>query len=259
MFNHRPATEEETNLYYAKQAIAYVKKVLPLGSSNKKEDEKKPNYTLALIKLALARTEIKNFLAQAEGMDYWDKLAGQVEILERYEAGNCNEQVKVALQFLGRRGVNDVDLCPFHEGSDHIVLIIGGNVICDPWANETYHVREFKQRQAEAKIDYSDHELRACKLLGKANPPPQYLVGKLHSTITTNETSDAAAIKGEFVRADSTKTECGAGNVLKFSLARFNFLNELKLFNEEEAKISCSGKSREVMYQSNEAIKSLKK
>lgn len=259
MLPHRPATEEETNLYYAKQAIAYVKKVLPLGSTNKKEDEQNPNYNSVLIQLALARGEVNKFLAQSKEMSFWEQLAGRVEILERYKAGNCGEQIYVALQFLGRRGINDVDICAFAEGSDHRVLIIGGNVICDPWANEAYHVREFKQRQAESKIEYSDHELRARKLLGHTNPPPPYLTGKLHSTITTHETADAAAIKGEFVRANITKTECGVGNVLNFSLARSSFIKTLKFFKQEEVEITGSGKSREYMYQSNEFIKALKK
>lgn len=245
----RSIFSQEINLYYAKQALAYVRKMLPYGSVNKKTDEARPNFHDTIRRMADMRWEIES---RWPGGDYLEGIPFQIGVYEKYGAGNCCEQALVAKNFLKKMAITDVNLCNVVE-SDHFFLVIGENVICDPWDNSAYPTSEFKERQQASKsVEYSWVTKRAFAERGESLPPP-FLEGKLQ-VLRYGSNKDPIVANGQFKESKSDETP-GTGKALAFGLARFSFLTKLA-----EAKIQLpeSGVSRESLQHSTELLRELK-
>lgn len=237
----------EANLYLSKQTIAYVRRVLPYGSANKKSDQEKITHFETVRRVAEARDEASSI--NTEKLSFSMCLSLQAKIFEKYGAGNCMEQTIVALSFLRKMGINDVDMCRIPE-SDHYFLILGGNVICDPWDNNAYSTNDFNEHQEASKnVEYADFVLKYFREKGKLAPVP-FLCGT-PQILFANNPQQPAIVDGKFTRNIKEKIT-GPNKVTEFALLRYSFLANLNKSNLTEEKTP--GVSRELLQQSDAMI-----
>lgn len=198
------ARDDET-IELAWKAIAYTHNKLPYGSVNKESDEHNPELVDNYSRLSKLRNQKKSLLQQAEFVTSFtpntkrnprlQRLNLKARLYEKFKVGNCEEQVTVALAYLKKLGVDDVDYCAMKDG-DHQFLLLNGNIICDPWADAVYHVREFEAQREAAK------ELRYSYLVYEERPDIQpYLFGVPYVKLHTSSILPPAIVDGQFVRS----------------------------------------------------------
>jgi hypothetical protein len=129
------------NLKAAKLAVAYVRKTLTIGASNKDEDVISSGAS-SIPCVSWVRSTVPSETVS----DSW--LARLAAATKKAKCGNCTEQNALAIQFLKARNVGPLDLMFFLDGVDHNFVVIGRKpnswdnkistwggeaVICDPW------------------------------------------------------------------------------------------------------------------------------
>ncbi|MBP7676643.1 MAG: hypothetical protein KBB14_09995 [Thermoanaerobaculia bacterium] len=162
------------NLAVAKEAVAWVKAMVPFGASNRgsdyveswKKNRKKiegpdPGVLdkvlggmtafLPLLTGANRAMQIRGEVTGEAATDYLSRFRQIYDITLRTKAGNCNEQSITAFVWLLDRGVKPIAWMYLTNGK-HAFVAIGrkagsGNdpakwgdsvVVCDPWAGEAY-------------------------------------------------------------------------------------------------------------------------
>jgi hypothetical protein len=201
----RNIISEEDAIQLAWQAIDYVHRVLPRGSVNKKSDEDKPDYfeisrilsnvrnnnadTLYRMKYVLSMN-CKNIHPELQEM------ICKAALYEKCKAGNCEEQATVAYVYLKKLGVEDVDYVCMKDGL-HDFLLLNGNIICDPWADKVYHVKDFEKVRAAAAIDIPYH-YAVYEDFPDIRP---YLFGMPYVKFRLDDKRPLSIVDGQFVRS----------------------------------------------------------
>lgn len=196
----------DETIQLAWKAIEYTHHELSLGSVNKRSDQDGPNFGIALTQINKLRQELdSNFekhmqLAISANVNL-DPFILRIQCLSAvylsFKVGNCIEQSIVALNFLKDANVDDISWCCM-EGGDHYFLIINGNVICDPWANDVYCITEFKEKKkASADFKYADFVYQVKPLV------KPFLYGTPHTLFSTNK--KPAVLNGDFVKLQETE------------------------------------------------------
>jgi hypothetical protein len=232
----------EINMYFAKQAICYVHRTLPFGSINRKSDESRANYTEALERFAQANraeneeTKRNPMLSQAEVND----------IFKEFGVGNCGQQVFLAFRFLKDLGLQDLEIVHTQKTYHHTTirnrvtydrhgfLVIGGNVICDPWDKMAYPIMDFdKQREIIIIVRYAEVVYNEYKTEGYP-PPIEFLAGQLYSAAKIS--SQSCLSNSDKFQPIEKETTTGNGKALNFLLQRFSFLGKLEKCKIQEVK-----------------------
>mgnify|MGYP001194593383 CR=1 FL=1 len=168
------ASETKSYLAVSKEAVAWVKAMVPFGASNRpsdyveswKKNRKKiegpdPGVLdkvlggmtafLPLLTGANRAMQIGNEVSGNAPSDYVSRFRQISEITLRTKAGNCNEQSITAFVWLLDRGVRPLAWMHLTNGK-HAFVVVGrkpgsgadptkwgdGCVVCDPWAGEAY-------------------------------------------------------------------------------------------------------------------------
>ena len=162
------------NLAVAKEAVAWVKAMVPFGASNRgsdyveswKKNRKKiegpdPGVLdkvlggmtafLPLLTGANRAMQIRGEVTGEAATDYLSRFRQIYDITLRTKAGNCNEQSITAFVWLLDRGVKPIAWMYLTNGK-HAFVVLGRTpktgvdpkewgeavVVCDPWNNEAY-------------------------------------------------------------------------------------------------------------------------
>lgn len=203
-------TREEEAIAWARRTIDYTKQKISLGSVNKYTDTLNPEYFKVTSELQKMRNNKKHFLQKLmltltfspdKNQDIkLLKLKMKALIYERFKVGNCKEQVTVALAYLKKNGFDDVDLCDM-LGGDHTFLLLNGCIICDPWADKIYHVKDFaKEREAAKSFRYAD------VVYSEIPDVKSYMFGIPRVKQCTGKYASPSIVSGQFVRS-------GVGNL----------------------------------------------
>lgn len=242
----------EINLAIAQQAIQHVRQLLPLGSANKKSDELKPSFLKAIIDICNLREEV-DVLCKKTISSRSEFLSAYHAILEKHKAGNCQEQSYAAAAFLLGFKINDIELA--NVDMEHHFMLIGGNVICDPWYGKAFPTSDLHLHQKyTADFEYN----RYYYLKGNVEPTPKsFLSGKLNS-VSINNSGKPSIIDHTFVNASDHDQDRGYGRASAFCASRFILFKMLKTKDTALAKI-VPGVSRELIEQSDVVNQALTK
>lgn len=198
-------TRDDETIKLAQAAIAYTHDKLTYGSVNKASDERNPELIENYSRLSKLRNEKKSLLQRlvytatfSPNINRNSRLTRtflKAKLYEKYKVGNCEEHVIVALAYLKKHGVDDVEYCAMKDG-DHQFLLLNGNIICDPWADKVYHVKDFeKEREAAKNFRYS-------YLVYEERPDMMsYMFGVPYVKKHTSLTQPPAIVDGQFVRS----------------------------------------------------------
>lgn len=223
----------------------------PMAQPIKKTDETKECYMENVERIGRMRNlkfPPMDHLSLIEGFQFFANL------YKNWGVGNCMEQSIVALVFLYEMGMNSLDFCTIPE-SGHYFLLVGGNVICDPWDGldgKAYSVDYFKERQKTSKdIQYA----RFVHLFGNSTP---FLEGTPKVSKFFPPNKEPSIINGEFVAnvMDPNKRS-GTCQTLHFGIVRYGFISQLSRASLSESPIK--GVTRDLLHQSDEIIQHLKK
>ncbi len=270
----------EAAILLADETIKCVKKLLPLGSVNKKSDEKRHGNKFESrikligdnnkdveteIALQVAANNPHTLALYADPSISPDALDEAVtnklpfttyinlhaDSLEKIKLGNCQGQIFVGLRKMKKMGINDVDICRVIE-SEHNFLLFGGTVICDLWLDLVFTADDFSKHQNMTRnFQYAD--LYYASFAGEdktALPPYESTVISYRPKYLKDDffTYPPAVENGHFVRAIK-KEDAGNGRALKFALVRYSFL---KTFHpNEDAPDRCKGVAIELIAQAN--------
>ncbi|MCA0402980.1 MAG: hypothetical protein LCH30_04190 [Proteobacteria bacterium] len=152
----------EYHLYLAKKTIKYVRSLIS-GSSTEDLSWKKDWDFEEIDKTREGLDELAEkgiFLKYCHLSLFNDHFKKLIE----NKMGFCGELSILAFEYLAKRYPISIDICRF-EGGDHILLVLGrpsgsnkdnietwgDAVICDPWANKAYPVKQLeKMKKSEA-------------------------------------------------------------------------------------------------------------
>lgn len=196
------ALSDEEVIHIAQAAVNYTRNKLPLGSVNKQEDTFKPDYYQRMHRLEVMRNHKKALqqrimfsLTFTPNSSKISSLQIKARIYEKYQVGNCKEQTVVALAYLKEQGFDDVDHCMM-RGADHAFLLLNGRIICDPWANKVYHVRDFEKEREAAK------QFRYAHIVYDEMPCVRsYMSGVPYVKRSTGQQTTPSIVRGQFVRS----------------------------------------------------------
>lgn len=200
-----PNENDNATIELARQTIACTHEKLSYGSVNKQSDERNPDLVDNYSRLSKLRNQKKALLHQLKYAASFSptlhprtpltRIHLKAQLFEKYKVGNCEEQVIVALSYLKKRGVDDVEYCAM-KGGDHEFLLLNGKIICDPWADKVYHVRDFaKEREAAKTFRYS-------YFVYEDRPDVRpYMFGVPYVKMHTSDTLPLAIVDGQFVRS----------------------------------------------------------
>jgi hypothetical protein len=206
MFNRNVKKEvsQQDAVSLAWDAIKYTHQALPDGSINKKSDESKANYNeiyLAISKMRNNRDELIKGISvppinTKDANTKLQKMHRKAALYENFRAGNSEEHATVAYVYLKKLGVEDVDYVCMKHGSHHFILL-NGNIICDPWANKVYHVKDFEKVRAAAAIDIPYH-YAVYEDFPDIRP---YLFGMPYVKFRLDDKRPLSIVDGQFVRS----------------------------------------------------------
>lgn len=192
------------------EAIMYTHEVLSSGSINKASDQTKLEYQRLIDELDESRKEQAKFLSQFHNGRFFiesrqdplmiQKICSLATICKKYKVGNCSEQTIVAFDYLiNTLKLDNVDFCHMDYG-DHFFLLINGNIICDPWDNDVYHVNDFeKKKKSAAHLKYADY------IYDETPDVKPFLYGIPTILASTGISNIPAIVEGEFVRDNAEK------------------------------------------------------
>lgn len=192
-------TEEEVK-QYAWQAVRYAQQQLPFGSVNKQSDEPKLKDWQLQVSFSKMRNS-KEITSDTLKIPFTNRKERKLLLYRQRAAiyaetkvGNCREHMTIALVYLKDQEFDDVDVCSMSEG-DHEFLLMNGKIICDPWANDVYHVREFAAKREAAK------SMRYSYLVYEERPEIKpYLFGVPCVKFATGNNPGKSIVNGQFVR-----------------------------------------------------------